>query len=89
MQEPLLRPGLPDGIFSNQKFQFRKNLEGLARENVVTLVVYLTATLSILRPFGIFCGHFDIFSPVLVCCTKENLAALPTTAALTTTTLAW
>jgi hypothetical protein len=35
---------------------------------------------SILWPFGIFCGHlvyfmvFGIFSPVLVCCAKKNLA---------------
>jgi hypothetical protein len=26
--------GLPDGIFSNQKFQFGKILEGLAMEDV-------------------------------------------------------
>jgi hypothetical protein len=29
------RPGLPDGLFFNQKSQFVKNLEGLGMENVV------------------------------------------------------
>jgi hypothetical protein len=28
------RPGLPDGIFSNQKNQFGQILEGLAKEDV-------------------------------------------------------
>jgi hypothetical protein len=28
-------PGLPDGLFSNQKSQFWLNLEGLGMENVV------------------------------------------------------
>jgi hypothetical protein len=37
---------------------------------------------SILKPFGIPCGHLGYFmaiwyiSPVLVCCAKKNLAAL-------------
>jgi hypothetical protein len=30
----------------------------------------------ILCPFGIVCGHFGIFSPVLESCTKKNLATL-------------
>jgi hypothetical protein len=46
--------------------------------------VYFMATLSFLRPngkhilipFGTFCGHFGILIPVLVCCTKKNLATL-------------
>jgi hypothetical protein len=29
-----------------------------------------------LRTFGIVCGNLVIFSPVLVCCTKKNLATL-------------
>jgi hypothetical protein len=33
---------------------------------------------SILLPFGTFYGHFGIFFPVLVCCTKKNLATLVT-----------
>jgi hypothetical protein len=32
--------------------------------------------LHILLPFGIFCGHFDIFFPIWVCCNKTNLATL-------------
>jgi hypothetical protein len=36
--------------------------------------VYFTAIWYILWPFGIFSGHFGIFFPVLVCCTKKNLA---------------
>jgi hypothetical protein len=56
-------------------------------------LVYFTAIFvaiwSILRPFGIFCGHlvyfvaiwyilwlFGIFFPVLVCFTNKNLATL-------------
>jgi hypothetical protein len=31
---------------------------------------------SILRIFGIFCFHLVYISPVLVCCTKKNLATL-------------
>jgi hypothetical protein len=31
----LFVPGLPDGLFSDQKSQFWKNLEGLGMENVV------------------------------------------------------
>jgi hypothetical protein len=72
-----VRTGLPDGLFSNQKSQFGKILEGLILENVV--------------PFGIFYGHlgyfmtiwytlcsFGTFFPVLVSCTKKNLATLRT-----------
>jgi hypothetical protein len=64
--------GLPDGIFLNQKSKIGYILEGLGIDNV-----------------GILCGHFEyfktiwyiswpfgIFSPVLVCCTKKNLATL-------------
>jgi hypothetical protein len=42
-------------------------------------LVYFTAIGNILSPFGIFFNHFVHFSPVLVCCTKENLATLITT----------
>jgi hypothetical protein len=38
--------------------------------------VNFNAIWSILWPFDIFCGHFGIFFPVLVCCTKKNLATL-------------
>jgi hypothetical protein len=48
---------LPDGLFSNQKNQFGKILEGLAMENVGIFYVHLvhfTAIWYILWPFGIF-----------------------------------
>jgi hypothetical protein len=32
--DDVLSPGLPDGFFSNQKFQFGQILEGLRWENV-------------------------------------------------------
>jgi hypothetical protein len=44
--------------------------------------VIFKALWSILRPFGIFCGHLVYFMvswyivPVLVYCTKKNLATL-------------
>jgi hypothetical protein len=40
--------------------------------------VYFTAIWNILWLFGTFYGHLCIF-PVLVCCTKNNLATLTTT----------
>jgi hypothetical protein len=61
-------PGLPDGLFSNQKYQFRENFEGLRLENV-----------DIFWSFGIIYRHlgncmtiwyilcsFGTFIPVLV-----------------------
>jgi hypothetical protein len=39
------------------------------------MLVFCTAILSILRPFGTFCGHFVYFS-AFVCCTEKNLATL-------------
>jgi hypothetical protein len=49
--------GMPDGIFSNQKFQFGLILQGLSME----WKVYFMAIWSILRPCSIFCGHFIYF----------------------------
>jgi hypothetical protein len=52
-----LAPGLPDGIFYNQKSQFGSILEGLAMEDVVTFygnLVYFTAIGFILWSFGIW-----------------------------------
>jgi hypothetical protein len=43
-----LKAGLPDGIFSNQKFQFGKILEGLLMEDVGIFM----AIWPILRSFG-------------------------------------
>jgi hypothetical protein len=73
-------PGLPDGLLSNQKSQFGNNFQGLGLENV---------DIPILWPFGIFFEHlgyfmtiwhivcsFVTFFPVLVSCTKKNLATL-------------
>jgi hypothetical protein len=58
--------GLPDGLFSNQKFLFGKIWGGLAIENLgmrYDHLVYFTAMGNILWPFGLFCGHFVYFSP--------------------------
>jgi hypothetical protein len=58
-----LQPGLPDGLFSNQKSQFGQSLDVRAMEDVWTFfehVVYFTTIWYILWSFG-------IFSPVLVC----------------------
>jgi hypothetical protein len=46
------KTGLPDGFFSNQKFQLGQTLEGLRWENV---------DIGILWPFGIFYGHLVHF----------------------------
>jgi hypothetical protein len=73
------RTGVPDGIFSNQKFQFGYILEGLAMEDVGIFL----ALWPILLQFGIFCGSMVYFMviwyifTILVCCTKNNLATLP------------
>jgi hypothetical protein len=70
--------GLPDGIFSKQKSQFGKIFYSLTLDDVGIFYrhsVYFTGNWYSLCPFGIFCGHL-VFFPVLVCCTKKNLAAL-------------
>jgi hypothetical protein len=57
-------PGLPDGIFSNQKSKFELVLEGLAIEDVCIFqvpLVYFTAIWYIIRPFGIFSGYLVYF----------------------------
>jgi hypothetical protein len=71
--------GLPDGLFSNQKFQFGKTFSGYRFGKCW----YISWT------FGTFYGHlgyfmtiwytvcsFGTFFPVLVSCTNENLATL-------------
>jgi hypothetical protein len=50
--------GLPDGIFSYQKFQFGYILEGLGMENVGVTYGYFW---NILLPFGIFYGSWVYF----------------------------
>jgi hypothetical protein len=60
--EPI-RPGLPDGIFSNQKILIWVNFKCLAMTDAGKLYghsVYFTAISYILWPFGIFCDHFGI-----------------------------
>jgi hypothetical protein len=69
-------PGLPNGLFSNQKSRFGKK----SAWSKIGKCGY------ILRPFGIFYGHLGYFMtiwhivcsffPVLVSCTKKNLATL-------------
>jgi hypothetical protein len=57
--------GLPDGIFSNQKSQFGKILEGLAMKYVGVFYVHLvnfTGIWCILWPFGIFVYYLLYFS---------------------------
>jgi hypothetical protein len=71
--------------FQTKKSQFGKILEGLPKEDVGTSM----AIWSILLPFGIVCGHlvyfvaiwyilrsFGMIFPILVSCTKKNLATL-------------
>jgi hypothetical protein len=70
--------GLPDGIFSNQKFRFGSILEGLAMEDVDMLfghLVYFTAIWYIVWPFDIWYEYL-VFFPILVCWTMNNLATL-------------
>jgi hypothetical protein len=48
------------------------------------MLVYFVAIWTILQPFGMFLGSWNIslsfgkFSPVLVCCSKKNLATMCT-----------
>jgi hypothetical protein len=49
-------PGLPDGIFSNQKFPIWVFCSALDWK----ILVYLIAIWTILRPFGIFYDHLVI-----------------------------
>jgi hypothetical protein len=49
--------GLPDAIFSYQKYHLRYNLEGLRMENVGIFMVISNT----LRLFGVFCGHLVYF----------------------------
>jgi hypothetical protein len=58
--------------FQTKKFQFGEILEGLAMEDVGVFYchfVYFVAILYILLPFG-------MLLPVLVCCSRKNLATL-------------
>jgi hypothetical protein len=59
------KPGLPDGFFSNQKFQFGLILEGPRLENVNIINGHLEY----------FTDIWYIF-PVLISCTKKNLSTM-------------
>jgi hypothetical protein len=61
-------PGLPDGLFSNQKNNLGKFCNG-SYWYVLWLLVNFPAIWYIFPCFG-------TFLPVLVCCTKKNLATL-------------
>jgi hypothetical protein len=61
---------LPDDLFLNQKSQFGEILDGIAMEDVG---IFYATFWSVLRPIGKFDWYI---SPVLVCCTKKNLATL-------------
>jgi hypothetical protein len=58
------------------------NLGKFWRDLQSKILVYVTVIWHILRPFGIFCGHLAYLMviwyifPILVCCTKKNLATL-------------
>jgi hypothetical protein len=59
-------PGLPDGLFSNQKSKFGLILEGLAMEDDGTfyvLLVHFTVFCYILWTFGIVRGNLVYFPP--------------------------
>jgi hypothetical protein len=49
-----VQSGLPDGLFSNQKYHFGYILEGLGMENVD---IFMT-TCNISQSFGKFYGNF-------------------------------
>jgi hypothetical protein len=71
------KPGLPDGLFSNQKSKFGEISEGLAMKDVVVFyghLVHFTVFCYILWTFGIVRDN-------LVFCTKKNLATLMQTCA--------
>jgi hypothetical protein len=56
----LERPGLPDGLFSKQKFLFGYFLEGLGIHTVGIFCSHLehfTTIWYVSWPFGILCGH--------------------------------
>jgi hypothetical protein len=67
--------GSPDGLFSNQKFQFGRALDW-------KMFKYCMAIWNILRIFEIFYDHLVHFVfiwyifPVWVSCNKKNLATL-------------
>jgi hypothetical protein len=56
----ITRPGLPDGLFSNQKSQIWVNFGGLEMVNIGIFLDHLEYFMAIwynLWPFGKVCGH--------------------------------
>jgi hypothetical protein len=61
------------GVSCNERC--RVNLKAIS--SILMHIWYMLWTFGIFcSHFGIFCSHFGIFFPVLVCCTKKNLATL-------------
>jgi hypothetical protein len=72
-------PGLPDGLFSNQKPQFGLILEGLGIKNVGIFYDHLEYVMAIcynLWRFDLVCHHLVYFLPFWYIWTKKNLATL-------------
>jgi hypothetical protein len=75
-------PGLPDGLFTNQKSKFGQILDGLRMENAGIFyghLVYFTAIWYILWPCGnvmVIWYIFFRFSAFPLSCAKKNLATL-------------
>jgi hypothetical protein len=72
------KPGLPDGLFSDQKSQFEDTLEDPEMENAVIFSEYFTTIGYILWAFDHFVVIWYIF-PTLVYCIKTYLATLAKT----------
>jgi hypothetical protein len=67
---------LPDGVFSNQKYQIGNTLGGFGKENVDIFyghLVYFTPILVQLKSLWYILWFFVEYFPVLVCCSKTNL----------------
>jgi hypothetical protein len=66
----MFRAGLPDGLFSNKKSQFKVNFGGPLNVGIMyDHLEYFMAIWYYLWPFGIVCGHllycsqFGMFGP--------------------------
>jgi hypothetical protein len=70
-----MRSGLPDGIFSNQKYQFGSILEGLGMGKVGILFGHLeniTSIWYILWPFGYLVAIWYIFPRFGILCQEKS-----------------
>jgi hypothetical protein len=66
---------LPDGIFSNQKYQFGKLFEGFEMENVSIFFAYLeyiTAIWYMLLPFGNLVAIWYILPRFGILCQEKS-----------------